>query len=162
MLTDAVRVALGRAICKRYADDHDTLWCLMLDAQLEELIATHLEHADDVVGNTLNTLPPARSQEIGRDIVACAEEAERERGGGGSGGAGGGGIVVLTAPAVRSAVKRMVEPLAAHLAVLSLAEVVPEVRPKVVAVVGENAGDNNTSSGSGDLTVEDGYESANV
>ena len=46
-------------------------------------------------------------------------------------------------------------------AVLSLAEVVSDVRPQVIAVVGESAGDNDTSGDSGDLTVEDVYESAN-
>jgi flagellar biosynthesis protein FlhA len=34
MLTDAVRVALGRAICKQYADEDDRLHCLMLDPML--------------------------------------------------------------------------------------------------------------------------------
>jgi hypothetical protein len=72
-------------------------------------------------------------------------------------------VVVLTSPAVRAAVKKLVEPLAPHLAVLSLAEVVGDVRPEVVAVVGsgENQGTDNLT-GSSDRMVEDGYESANV
>jgi len=57
-------------------------------------------------------------------------------------------------------VKKLIEPLAPHLAVLSLAEIVGDVRPEVVAVVGENQG--NESTGSSDRMVEDGYESANV
>ncbi|MEA2734613.1 MAG: flagellar biosynthesis protein FlhA, partial [Humisphaera sp.] len=150
MLTDAVRVALARAICKQYVDERDRLFCLMLDPQLEELIAGHLEHADGVVGSSINTMPPATQQQIGREVVEHAEAAERD----------GKSVVVLTSPAVRSAVKKLVESFAPHLAVLSLAEVVGDVRPEVVAVVGENV--SNSLTGSGDRLIEDGYESANV
>ena len=154
MLTDAVRVALARAICKQYADADDRLFCLMLDPHLEEVIAGHLEHADGVVGSSINTMPPGQQQRIGQEIVEQSEAAERD----------GHSVVVLTSPAVRAAVKKLIEPLSAHLAVLSLAEVVGDVRPEVVAVVGENgenAGTDNLT-GSSDRMVEDGYESANV
>jgi hypothetical protein len=71
---------------------------------------------------------------------------------------------VLTSPAVRGAVKKLVEALAPHLAVLSLAEVVGDVRPEVVSVIGEHHGDQVGADnlGSSDRMVEDGYESANV
>jgi flagellar biosynthesis protein FlhA len=153
MLTDAVRVALARAICKQYVDDRDRLFCLMLDPQLEETIAGHLEHADGVIGNSINTMPPAQQQRIGQEIAEQAEAAEHD----------GHAVVVLTSPAVRAAVKKLVEPLAPHLAVLSLAEVVGDVRPEVLAVVGdgEQLGTDNLT-GSADRMVEDGYESANV
>jgi flagellar biosynthesis protein FlhA len=151
MLTDAVRVALARAICKQYVDANDRLSCLMLDPHLEEVIAGHLEHADGVVGNSINTMPPAQQQRIGQEIVDHAEAAERD----------GQSVVVLTSPAVRAAVKKLVEPLAPHLAVLSLAEVVGDVRPEVAAVVGDSVGTDNLT-GSSDRMVEDGYESANV
>ena len=154
MLTDAVRVALARTICKQYVDEHDRLFCLMLDPHLEEIIAGHLEHADGVVGSSINTMPPAQQQRIGQEIADHAESAERD----------GHAMVVLTSPAVRAAVKKLVEPLAPHLAVLSLAEVVGDVRPDVVAVVGERHGDQLGADnlGSSDRMVEDGYESANV
>jgi flagellar biosynthesis protein FlhA len=162
MLTDAVRVALARAICKQYVDASDRLFCLMLDPHLEEVIAGHLEHADGVVGSSINTMPPAQQQRIGQEIVEHAEAAERD----------GHAVVVLTSPAVRASVKKLVEPLAPHLAVLSLAEVVGDVRPEVVAVVGDGDGDGgggenehqgtDNLTGSSDRMVEDGYESANV
>jgi flagellar biosynthesis protein FlhA len=154
MLTDAVRVALARAICKQYADEHDRLFCLMLDPHLEEIIAGHLEHADGVVGSSVMTMPPAQQQRIGQEIADHAESAERD----------GHSVVVLTSPAVRAAVKKLVETLAPHLAVLSLAEVVGDVRPEVVSVIGEHHGDQLGADnlGSSDRMVEDGYESANV
>jgi flagellar biosynthesis protein FlhA len=160
MLTDAVRVALGRAICKQYADEHDRLHCLMLDESLEERIAGHLEHADDVVGNTINTMPPSVQQQIGEELVARAEASQHrdERV------PAGAAVVILTAPAVRSAVRKLVETLAPHLAVLSLAEVVGDVRPNVVGVVGSssNGEPGNSLTGSEDGFIEDGYEPANV
>ena len=49
--------------------------------------------------------------------------------------------------------------VAPQVAVLSVAEVTPEVAPDVVGVVGDEGELNDRG---GDLTVEDGYESANV
>ncbi len=43
VLTEYVRNALARTICKQYVDDRDRLWCLTLDPALEELINGHLE-----------------------------------------------------------------------------------------------------------------------
>jgi flagellar biosynthesis component FlhA len=79
MLTDAVRVALARAICKQYVDANDRLFCLMLDPHLEEVIAGHLEHADGVVGSSINTMPPGQQQRIGQEIVDHAEAAGARR-----------------------------------------------------------------------------------
>src|SRR5581483_129408 len=38
ILTEYVRNALARTICKQYVDDSDRIWCLTLDPTLEELI----------------------------------------------------------------------------------------------------------------------------
>jgi flagellar biosynthesis protein FlhA len=151
LLTDYVRLALARTICKQYVDEYNQLPCIMLDAGLEELIAGHLEHADGITGGTINTIPPAMAQRIAGEIADAAEAIARE---------GRAQPVVLCAPAVRSAVRRLIEPAAPHLAVLSLAEVVGDVTPQVVSVVGESLGDD--LRGSGDRMIEDGYESANV
>ena len=45
VLTEYVRNALARTICKQYVDDQDRLWCLTLDPALEELINGHLERS---------------------------------------------------------------------------------------------------------------------
>jgi hypothetical protein len=76
----------------------------------------------------------------------------------------------LCAPAVRSAVRKLLEPIAPHVAVLSLSEVVGDVTPQVVGVVtvGEVSGDHGDErdhrlgNQPGQSLVEDGYESANV
>src|SRR6185369_12244313 len=43
VLSEYVRNAMARAICKQYVDEKDRLWCLTLDPALEELINGHLD-----------------------------------------------------------------------------------------------------------------------
>jgi flagellar biosynthesis protein FlhA len=178
LLTEHVRVALARTICRQYVDEHDRLQCLMLEAGLEELIAGHVEHSEGAGAGdgSINTMPPATVQRIGQAIAQEATVHARD----------GRPPVVLCAPAVRSAVRKLLEPVAPLVAVLSLAEVVGDVAPEVVGVVGDESGDDSGDGvddsddglggglgddlgGSGnnmgnfdDRRVEDGYESANV
>jgi flagellar biosynthesis protein FlhA len=170
VLTEHVRVALARSICRQHVDEGDRLPCLMLEAGLEELIAGHVENSGAGGGDgiSINTMPPATAQRIGQEIAQEAAALTRD----------GRPPVVLCAPAVRSAVRKLLEPVNPRLAVLSLAEVVSDVTPDVVGVaggaeaagLGDDSGDDDgphdgSDSGSmndEDPTVEDGYESANV
>src|SRR6185295_5707750 len=43
VLTEYVRNALSRTICKQYVDDMDRLWCITPDPALEDLINGHVE-----------------------------------------------------------------------------------------------------------------------
>jgi flagellar biosynthesis protein FlhA len=160
LLTEHVRVALARTICRQYVDDHDRLHCLMLEAHLEELIAGHVERTDGG-GGAINTMPPGTAQRIGEEMAQEAAAHTED----------GHPPVVLCAPAVRSAVRKLLEPIAPHVAVLSLSEVVGDVTPQVVGVVsvGEVSGDHHgdhvdhgLGNQPGQSLVEDGYESANV
>ncbi|MEO6435977.1 MAG: flagellar biosynthesis protein FlhA [Tepidisphaeraceae bacterium] len=154
LLAEYARVALGRTICRQYVDEHDRLPCLMLEAGLEELIAGHVEHSE----GSINTMPPATAQRVGHEIAEAAAQHAR----------GGVSPVVLCAPGVRSAVRKLIEPIAPHVAVLSLAEVVGDVTPEVLGVVGDAVGDAAGNQHVGDhgndadQSVEDGYESTNV
>ncbi|HYO11099.1 MAG TPA: flagellar biosynthesis protein FlhA [Tepidisphaeraceae bacterium] len=159
VLTEYVRVALGRTICKRHVDEHDHLPCLALSSSLEELIRGHIETGER--GGVVYTVPPATAQRIGHDV---ADEVLRHT-------YDGRRPVVLVGAPIRLAVRRIIEPVAPHVAVLSVAEVTSDVAPDVVGVVGEEFGGSSsggagilsaTGRATGDLTVEDGYESANV
>lgn len=169
LLAEHARVALGRTICRQYVDEHDRLRCLMLEPELEELIAGHVEQSEAAAahggahgahGNghaydgAINTMPPATAQRIGQELADAAMQYSR----------GGVPPVVICAPVVRSTVRKLIEPTAAHVAVLSLAEVVCDVTPEVVGVVGDMTGERavEDSGDDGDLAVEDGYESSNV
>ena len=153
LLTEHVRVALARTICRQHVDESDRLPCLMLEAGLEELIAGHVESSGGD-GHSINTMPPATAQRIGQEIAQEAAALTRD----------GRPPVVLCAPSVRGAVRKLLEPVAPHVAVLSLAEVVGDVTPDVVGVVGDDPGDDGSMDGpiTEDRTVEDGYEPANV
>ncbi len=69
LLTEYVRVALGRTICKQHVDETDRLACLVLSDSLAELIAGHQEQTDR---GTAHTMPPATGQRIAQEVAEMA------------------------------------------------------------------------------------------
>jgi flagellar biosynthesis protein FlhA len=125
ILTEYVRHALARTICKQYVDEKDRLWCVTLDPALEELINGHLERSDR---GTTNTMPPVTAQKVTQQIVAKSTEMTQA----------GRSAVLLCGPQIRASVRKMIEPGAPTLAVLGYNEIVPEVAVEAVALVGMN------------------------
>jgi flagellar biosynthesis protein FlhA len=125
VLTEYVRNALGRAICKQYVDDKDRLWCLTLDPALEELINGHLDRSER---GTTNNMPPQTAQQIVQQVAAKATELTQT----------GRSAVILCGPQVRMAVRRMIEGSLSHVAVLAFNEVPPEITVEAIALVGLN------------------------
>ncbi len=125
VLTEYVRNALARTICKQYVDDRDRVWCLTLDPALEDLINGHLDRSDRGV---TNTMPPGTSQQIVQQISTKATELTQA----------GRSAVILCSPQVRLAVRKMIEPTLPHMAVLSYNEVVPDVTVEAIGIVGLN------------------------
>jgi flagellar biosynthesis protein FlhA len=126
VLTEYVRHALARTICKQYVDEKDRLWCLTLDPAMEEMINGHLERSDR---GTNNTMPPANVQRIVQQIGSKAGELTQA----------GRSAVVLCGPQIRAAVRRMIENSIPQMAVLGYNEIVSEVTVEAVAMVGLNA-----------------------
>lgn len=125
VLTEYVRNALARSICKQYVDESDRLWCVTLDPALEDLINGHIERSER--GMT-NTMPPATTQQIIRQIAHKTAELTQT----------GRSAVVLCSPQIRSALRRMIETSLPHVAVLAYNEVVPDVAVEAVGMVGLN------------------------
>jgi flagellar biosynthesis protein FlhA len=125
VLTEYVRNALARTICKQYVDDRDRLWCLTLDPALEEMINSHLERNDR---GTTNTIPPQTAQQITQQLVSKTGELTQT----------GRSPVVLCGPQIRGALRRMIEGALPHLAVLGFNEIVPEAAVEAVGLVGLN------------------------
>jgi flagellar biosynthesis protein FlhA len=125
ILTEYVRNALGRAICKQYVDESDKLWCVTLDPALEDLVNGHIERSER--GST-NTMPPATQQQIVRSIGSKLAELTSS----------GRSAVVVCSPQIRSAVRRMIEGALPQVAVLAYNEIVPEVTVEAVGLVGVN------------------------
>jgi flagellar biosynthesis protein FlhA len=125
VLTEYVRNALSRTICKQYVDDQDRIWCLTLDPALEELINGHVERTDR---GTTNSMPPQTAQQVVQQIATKAGELTQS----------GRSAVVLCSPQVRSVLRRMIEGSLPHVAVLAYNEIVPEVAVEAVGLVGMN------------------------
>jgi len=125
VLTEYVRNALSRAICKQYVDDRDRIWCVTLDPAVEELINGHLERGER---GTTNNMPPQTAQQIVQQVNAKITELTQS----------GRSPVLLCSPQIRSALRRMVEASLPQLAVLAYNEIVPDVAIEAVALVGMN------------------------
>jgi flagellar biosynthesis protein FlhA len=125
VLTEYVRNALGRTICKQYVDESDRLWCLTLDPTLEELVAGHLERSER---GTTNTIPPTTAQQIVKRIADRVTELTQT----------GRSAVILCGPQVRSAIRRMIEGALPQAAVLAYNEVPTGLTVEAVGLVGLN------------------------
>jgi flagellar biosynthesis protein FlhA len=125
ILTEYVRHALSRTICKQYVDEKDRLWCVTLDPALEDLINGHIERSDR---GSSNTMPPQTAQQIVQQIAAKTQELSPT----------GKSAVILCGPNIRLALRRMIEPTLPQVAVLAYNEVVPEAIVEAVGLVGMN------------------------
>jgi flagellar biosynthesis protein FlhA len=126
VLTEYVRNALARTICKGLVDDQDRIWCITLDPALEDLINGHLDRGDR---GTANTMPPATAQQIVEQVSTKAADLVQA----------GRSAVILCTPQVRSAVRKMIEGSLPHVAVLAYNEIVSDVTVESVGLVGMNA-----------------------
>jgi flagellar biosynthesis protein FlhA len=125
VLTEYVRHALSRTICKQYVDDQDRLWCVTLDPALEELINSHLDRGER---GTTNKLPPQTAQQVVRQVAEKTGELTQT----------GRTAVLLCSPEIRSPLRRMIEGSLAHVAVLGYNEVSGDIKPEAVAMIGLN------------------------
>ena len=125
VLTEYVRNALARTICKQYVDDRDRLWCLTFEPALEEMINGHLDRTDR---GTTNTMSAQTTQQLVQRISGKVGELTQT----------GRTAVLLCSPQIRAAVRRMVEAGLPHVAVLAYNEIVPEVAVEAVGMIGMN------------------------
>ena len=125
VLTEYVRSAMSRTICKQYVDERDRLWCVTLDPALEELISGHIERTERGVSNSM---PPATAQQIVKHIADKAAELTQT----------GKSAVLLCSPQIRAAVRKMTETSIPQLAVLAYNEVVSDVAVEAIGLVGLN------------------------
>jgi len=126
VLTEYVRNALARQICQQHMADDGKLYCISLDPQLEDLVQSHLERSDR--GSFLN-MPVTLQRRI---IEVLSQEADKA-----VAASGGRTPVVLCSPQIRSILRRLVESVLPHVAVLGYNEVVSgiEVHSLGVAVL---------------------------
>ncbi|MCD4782487.1 MAG: flagellar biosynthesis protein FlhA [Candidatus Eremiobacteraeota bacterium] len=122
ILTECVRVALSRVICKDYMNNEGIINVITLDPQVEQLIAGSIQRSE--VGSFL-ALDPNLGQEIltkvGDQINTLQEQGLQP--------------IILVAPQIRPAFKKLTERSFPNLVVLSWNEIAPKVNVNSVGMV---------------------------
>ncbi|MUK01409.1 flagellar type III secretion system protein FlhA [Vibrio cholerae] len=125
-LVEAARLALGPAVTQQYLDGA-LLRVIMIDPLLEQSMLEGLRPSDQ---GTQILLDPARTEAVLASVRASAADAE----------AAGHNAVLVCAPALRPALRRLVGPQSAGLPVLSYQEVTSaDVAIETVGVVRASA-----------------------
>jgi len=107
-LVELSRAALGRAICDTHKNVDGTIAAVTFSPQVEAVLGDSLTGQ----GGTL-ALPPDQNRKVLESLNQLVEKAVTS----------GKQPVVLTSGRIRSAVRRLIEPLLPHVAVLSFAEI---------------------------------------
>ncbi len=122
ILTECVRVALSRVICRDYMNNEGIINVITLDPQVEQLIAGSIQRSD--AGSFL-ALDPNIGQEIltrlGDQVNSLQEQGLQP--------------IALVAPQIRPAFKRLTERSFPNLIVLSWNEIAPKVNVNSVGMV---------------------------
>ncbi len=121
-LTAACREALARTICRLHVDETDTLRCVRLSPALEEIVYERSRNEETIDGSISGHVFPPVADRIA-DRVRSLTGPGRP-------------AVVLCAPRIRPAIRRMLEGSLPPVAVLGYNEVVPEVRLEESSVIG--------------------------
>lgn len=122
MLTEFVRVALSRTICKEYMNNEGTINVITLDPQIEQAIQASIQRTE--AGSFL-TLDPNMGQEILQAIGSQVQQLQER----------GLQPILLTSPPVRPALRKLTERSFPNLVLLSWNEIAPKVNVHSVAMV---------------------------
>ncbi|MGL4233135.1 MAG: type III secretion system export apparatus subunit SctV [Casimicrobium sp.] len=122
-LINAARQSIRKYIAFRYADANRVVHGITLEPSLEERIRTSIKHTES---GPLLTLPPDESRRIQQRVVEAAVGWRKRV---------AAPIVVLTEPAIRQQLRKLVEMQAAWLPVLSHDEVAQGATVKTLTTV---------------------------
>lgn len=125
VLTEYVRQAIARSICKSLIQDNK-LSVITVDPAVEQTISESVQHTNQ--GSYL-AIDPATAQQVHSNIAKQIENAASL----------GISPVIVTSPSVRMYFKRLSEKTFPNLAVLSYNEIVPEIQVESIGMVGLNA-----------------------
>ncbi len=120
LLTEYVRVALARQICREYADKNNTLSVITVDPEIETIIRSSI-HEDPVEGRIVS-LDPDTHREVLDSLLGSYAKAR----------SAGFAPVYLVSPHIRSVLFTLLEREVPDPVVLSYNEIVPEIRVNVI------------------------------
>jgi flagellar biosynthesis protein FlhA len=118
-MTEAVRSALGRAICRPYQNEKGELPVIGIAPSLEERLIAAIVRTDQ---GAMLALEPQQAQSLAARIASALEQAMAQP-------------VLLCSPALRPHLWRLLARVLPHIGVLSHAEVPPHVRIVAVATL---------------------------
>lgn len=122
VLTECVRVALSRVICKEYVNNEGIINVITLDPQIEQVIAQAIQKTE--MGSYL-TLDPGTGQEVLKSINQEVGKLQER----------GLQPILLCAPQIRPALKKLTDRSFPSLVVLSWNEIAPKVNINSVGVI---------------------------
>ncbi|MGB4268488.1 MAG: flagellar biosynthesis protein FlhA [Spirochaetota bacterium] len=120
LLTEYVRVALARQICREYADKNNTLSVITVDPEIETIIRSSI-HEDPVEGRIVS-LDPDTHREVLDSLLGSYSKAR----------SAGFAPVYLVSPHIRSVLFTLLEREVPDPVVISYNEIVPEIRVNVI------------------------------
>ncbi len=123
ILTEFVRQSLSRLITSLYAKDNE-LYAITLDSEIENYILEKVKENDGV----LPPLDPMFVQKLVTNIGGYMEQFVISQA----------NPVLLTSPAIRRFVYKLIEPYLLNFAVLSYSEIEPKVKVNIIGVVKVN------------------------
>jgi len=122
-LTEYVRQALSRSICKQFSDEKGEIKCLTLDPNLEQLLSDSIKRSE--TGATL-ALEPNLVRKLFDDISAKLERfapVNQQP-------------VILCPASIRVHLRRLVEGILPNLVVLSYKEIAPSTKVNSIGMIG--------------------------
>lgn len=120
LLTEYVRIALGKSICQRLLEKDGKLYCIALDTELEELVKEKIDFTEK---GLIIKLPPNLMNSVIEAIMNSLEKLVKN----------GHLPVVLTSPEIRLAIRRILERTQPSINVISYTEVPRDIRLEIVA-----------------------------
>ncbi|HUS91313.1 MAG TPA: flagellar biosynthesis protein FlhA [Phycisphaerae bacterium] len=110
LLAEHVRARLARTLSQQYADDSGRLWCVSLDASLEDTLRTHVGLAGRA---SAAAVPPELGRRVSQAVGEAAGRLQQQ----------GRPAVVVCSPEIRPAVRQLVHPSLPRAAVLAYNEI---------------------------------------
>lgn len=122
MLTEFVRVALSRSICKEYMNNEGTINVITLDPGIEQTVQAAIQRTEQ---GSFFSLDPNVGHEILQAISVQVQDLQER----------GLQPILLTSPPVRPALRKLTERSFPNLVLLSWNEIAPKVNVNSVAMV---------------------------
>lgn len=122
ILTECVRSSLARTICKDYIDNENTISCITLDPQIEQVVSQSIQRTER---GSFISLDPNTGKDIltalGAEVSKLEEQNLQP--------------IILCAPTIRLAVKRLTERSFPNLIVLSWNEIATGVQVNSLGMI---------------------------